>query len=149
MLTVDKLLQRKCLLTTSTFSVVLLLVGSGLAIAMTCLGHLPYMTGLLHRLKPYVVYPTVIGTYQVQPLPYLLGNAPTLGQTLYIAVLVILNVVLTAVGYKTVVKSAWYANSYQELIAYVMWRTGTFGFAMLPLVVLYSGRNNVLLWLTN
>ena len=107
------------------------------------------MTGILEKLKPYVVYPTIIGTYQVRPLPYLLGNAPTIGQSLYVAVLVILNVILAAVGYEAVVPHAWYANAYQEIMAYVMWRTGTLGFAMLPLVILFSGRNNILLWLSN
>ena len=127
----------------------LLVVGFGIPIVLTWVGHLPYMTGLLEKLKPYVVYPTIVGTYQVRPLPYLLGNAPTTGQSLYIAVMVILNVILTAVGYEAVIPHAWYANVYQEIMAYVMWRTGTFGFAMLPLVVLFSGRNNILLWLSN
>ena len=104
---------------------------------------------MLERLKPYLVYPTVIGTYQVRPLPYLLGNAPTLGQSLYAAVMVILNVILTAVGYKAVVPHAWYGNTYGEILAYVMWRRGAFPCAMLPLVILFSSRNNVLLWLSD
>lgn len=34
-------------------------------------------------------------------------------------------------------------------MAYVANRTGVIAFAVLPLVILFSGRNNILLWLTN
>jgi hypothetical protein len=86
-----------CLLLEST-TIVILVVGFATAVVLTCLGYLPYMTGILERIKPYLVYPAAVRTYQVRPLPYLLGNAPTVGQSLYVAVMVILNVILTAVN---------------------------------------------------
>jgi Ferric reductase like transmembrane component/FAD-binding domain len=107
------------------------------------------MTGILERVKPYLVYSGAVGTYQVRPLPYLLGNAPTVGQSLYVALMIILNVILTAVNYKTTQLFAWYANQYQEILAFVMYRTGTLAFALAPLVILFSSRNNILLWLSN
>ena len=107
------------------------------------------MTGILEKTKPYVVYAPIIGTYHVRPLPIFLGTVPTFGQSLYITLFIILNIVLTAVGYEAVVPHAWFADAYQEIMAYVMWRTGTLGFAILPLVILFSGRNNILLWLSN
>lgn len=127
----------------------ILVTGFAVPIVLTWLGYLPYMTGLLERVSPYLVYPSAVGTYQVRPLPYLLGNAPTVGQALYVGGLVALNVVLTAVSHRSSQPSAWYSNRYQEVMAWVMYRTGNLGFALLPLVLLFAGRNNVLLWLTN
>ena len=107
------------------------------------------MTGILEKIKPYLVYTGIVGPYQVRPLPHLLGNAPTVGQSLYVALMVILNVILTAVNYKTTPLSAWYANQHQEILAFIMYRTGTLAFALAPLVILFSCRNNILLWLSN
>ncbi|KAH0536625.1 hypothetical protein FGG08_006519 [Glutinoglossum americanum] len=131
------------------YGVAILVTGFAIPIVLTCLGYLPYMTGILERVKPYLVYPSAIGTYQVRPLPYLLGNAPTIGQSLYVALMVILNIILTAVNYRSTQPHAWYANQHQEVMAYVMYRTGTIGFALAPLVILFSCRNNILLWLSN
>jgi hypothetical protein len=107
------------------------------------------MTGILEKIKPYLVYPSAVGTYQVRPLPYLLGNAPTVGQALYIALMVVLNVVLSAVNYRSFQPNVWYTNQWREIMSYVLYRTGTLAFALLPLVILFSTRNNVLLWLSD
>ena len=45
--------------------------------------------------------------------------------------------------------SLWFGSSYQEVLAYVANRTGVLAFALAPLVILFSGRNNILLWCTN
>ncbi|RYP75430.1 hypothetical protein DL769_003824 [Monosporascus sp. CRB-8-3] len=102
------------------------------------------------KLKPYMVYPSTIGTYHVRPLPWLLGNPPTIGQSLYIATFVTLNVILAAVSYRGFgQKHPWGFSSAGELMSYVGYRTGHISFALLPLTVLFSSRNNILLWLTN
>lgn len=120
-----------------------------LPILLTLVQYLPFMTGVSAKIKPYLIWPSVIGTYQVRPLPFLLGNSPTVGQALYVAVFVILNIVLTAVDYRVAIPHAWYGNeTYYAVMAYVMWRTGEFAL-LLPLVIIFSGRNNILLWLTN
>ena len=131
-------------------SLVILLTGFGLPILLTLLTYLPFVTSLVERLKPYLVYPSTVSNYHVRPLPYLIGNAPTIGQGIYIAVMALLGAVLTGVSYELVTPHTWYGPSlYLEGLAYVMWRTGVLGFAILPLVFLFSGRNNILLWLTN
>ncbi|KAL9608567.1 MAG: hypothetical protein Q9167_006613 [Letrouitia subvulpina] len=131
------------------YGVIIIGVGFAVPIILTWLGYLPYMTGIRERIKPYLGYPAIVGTYHVRPLPYLLGNAPTAGQSLYITLMVILNVILTAVNYKATPLFAWYANQHQEVLAFVMYRTGTLAFALAPLVLLFSSRNNVLLWLSD
>lgn len=91
----------------------------------------------------------IIGTYRDRPLPYLLGIAPTIGQSLYVAILVALNIIVLAAGYKTLgPRMQWYEDRHNELLAYFMWRTGVLAFAHMPALFLFSTRNNPLLWLT-
>lgn len=137
------------MLTDLELRMVLLVVGFGTPILFTLLGYLPYMTGILQKIKPYLVYPSIIGTYHTRPLPYFLGNAPTVGHSLYITMFLILNIVLTAIDYRSTQPNTWFASTYQEIMAYVSCRTGVLAFALAPLVILFSGRNNILLWLTN
>jgi hypothetical protein len=61
----------------------------------------------------------------------------------------ILNVVFTAVNYVSKQPNAWYPTQWREIMAYVLYRTGAFAYIMGPLIFLFAGRNNILLWLTN
>ncbi|RYP64310.1 hypothetical protein DL771_008812 [Monosporascus sp. 5C6A] len=76
----------------STYVIVIITVGFGTPLLVSLLGYLPYMTGFIGKLKPYLA---------------------------------------------------------GEIMAYVGYRTGHISFALLPLTVLFSSRNNILLWLTN
>jgi predicted ferric reductase len=116
---------------------------------LTLIVRLPFMTGVLDKIKPYLVYPSIIGTYHLRPLPFLSGNAPTVGQSLYIALFFILNVVLGAVNYSGSQPHPWDLGPRDEILAYVGYRTGHIAYALLPLLILFSGRNNFLLWITN
>lgn len=136
-------------LTAGQYSIAMLVTGFGLPIVLTMVGYVPFVSGLIRKLKPYLVWPSTIGTYQVRPLPYYLGNAPTVGQTLYVVLFVILNIIFTSVDYHSKQPNAWYSNRWREIMAYVLYRTGNFGYIMAPLIFLFSGRNNILLWLTN
>lgn len=137
------------LLTCERCSIAILVTGFGIPVVLTWLGYVPYMSGVLSKIKPYLVYPSIFGTYQVRPLPYLLGNAPTVGQSLYITIFFILNLILTAVDYKSRQPHAWYATQAKEIQAYIFYRTGTLAFVLAPLIFLFSSRNNFLLWMTN
>ncbi|KAI3578564.1 hypothetical protein IWW34DRAFT_915659, partial [Fusarium oxysporum f. sp. albedinis] len=103
-----------------------------------------------NKIRPYLIYPSTFRGYNIRPLPYLHGNAPTIGQGLWIAMFFILNIIFGAASYKNFAyphprgftKSA-------ELLAYVGYRTGHISFALLPLTVLFSSRNNILLWITD
>ena len=109
------------------------------------------MTGIFDKLKPYLVFPSTIGSYHVRPLPWLLGNAPTYGQALYIFSFSILNLILTFAGYDSVapLPHPWGYDRRGEWLAYAGYRTGDIAFALLPLTILFAGRNNILLWATN
>lgn len=131
------------------FGIVLLSVGVLLPIVCTALASSSLLPAslhrLVHRLKPYLVWPSTIGTYNVRPLPYGLGNAPTRGQALYIGLFVGLNIVFTSVNYRAREPSAWFLNTSREIAAYILYRTGELGYILLPLVFLFGSRNNFLL----
>jgi hypothetical protein len=133
----------------STKSIAMLVTGFGTPIVLTALTYLPFFSKLVTKAKPYLVWPSTIGTYQVRPLPYLLGNAPTIGQTLFVVMFVILNIILTAVNYHSRQPNAWYSDTWREIMAYILYRTGNLAYIMSPLIFLFAGRNNILLWLTN
>ncbi|KAG9234981.1 ferric reductase like transmembrane component-domain-containing protein [Amylocarpus encephaloides] len=135
--------------THSRYGIVILVVGFSIPIIFTLFGYLPYTSTLLSKIKPYVVYPAVIGKYHIEALPYLLGNAPTMGQTLYIFGFSALNIILAAAGYKSTQPNTYFDDQWQEIMGYVSARTGVLAFALSPLVILFAGRNNLLLWITN
>ena len=141
---------RRCLKRAKMISSIAILVaGFGVPVLMTVLGHVPIVSGWMHRLKPYLAWPSIISRYHVRPLPYLLGNAPTAGQALYIAMFIILNIVLTAAGYESHQPNAWNPTVWKEITAYLITRTGVLAYIFMPLIFLFSSRNNVLLWMTN
>lgn len=77
---------------------------------------------------------------------------PTRGQAFFIFYLIAINIMLSAVGFKPMQPNSWYpstSGSDGEIVSYLSNRFGVLSFANIPLVVLYAGRNNVLLWLTN
>ncbi|KAI1740165.1 ferric-chelate reductase [Xylaria scruposa] len=135
----------------SYFGLSVFLTALGLPVALTWLGYLPFMTSALQLIKPFL-YPSIFSGYHDRSLPFYLGNVPTVGQSSYITVMALLNVIFLAVGYKTSWPNQefqWYENRYQELLAYFMWRTGVLAFCHMPVLFLFSSRNNILLWLTN
>lgn len=125
------------------------MTGFGNPLILTWLGYVPYVSSLLDKVRPYLVYPSLIGTYQIRALPYLLGNSPTIGQGLYVAMFTALVLILSAVNYASMQPHAWYPDPRDEVLAYVFYRTGVFAFIMAPLTFLFSSRNNVLLWATS
>ncbi|KAH8845055.1 hypothetical protein MCOR27_004723 [Pyricularia oryzae] len=137
-------------MTQSTYVIIIISVGVATPIVFSLMDYLPFVTTITDKLKPYLVYPSTIGTYSVRPLPYLLGHAPTRGQGLYIAMFTGLNIVLGAITYHNFeFAHPWGYSKSGEILAFVGYRTGHISFALLPLTVLFSSRNNVLLWLTD
>lgn len=126
-----------------------LVSGFSIPILLTWLGYFPIAGRVIEKLKPYLIYPSTVGTYQVRPLPYLLGNAPTLGQGAYVFLMLFINVLLAALNYQTTPSHLWFTSTWQQTVGYIMYRTGVLAYALLPLLVLFAGRNNILLWLTN
>jgi hypothetical protein len=105
---------------------------------LTWLGYLPHETRLINYIKPQLR--SIIGTWHDTRLPFLIGNTPTVGQSIYISIIIILSIVFFSIGYKTRDPERtlnWYSNKYRELMAYWMWRTRVPAY-MLSLRCLYT-----------
>ncbi|KAK5722785.1 hypothetical protein LTR15_006018 [Elasticomyces elasticus] len=74
---------------------------------------------------------------------------PTRGQSFFIAYIILINVVLSAAGYRTSWPNSWWTNNSQQVVEYVANRTGVLSLANLAVLTLHAGRNNFLLWMTN
>lgn len=75
---------------------------------------------------------------------------PTRGQALFIAYILVINIILSSVGYRSAQPNAWNPDNVRdEIITLVANRVGVLSFANLPLLMLYSSRNNILLWVTD
>ncbi|KAK1751294.1 ferric reductase-like transmembrane component [Echria macrotheca] len=131
----------------SKYSITLLVFALGLPIVLTWgTRWLPFCQILSDKIKPYLIYPSLLRRYNLTPLPYLLGNVPTLGQTLYITLFTVLNILLAALGYRSYLPNAFYLTQHKEILNHVTIRTGAFAFVLLPILLLFSSRNNILLF---
>jgi hypothetical protein len=74
---------------------------------------------------------------------------PTRGQSIFLFYLIAVNVILCCVGYESRQPNSWFATSTQEIRSLVGNRTGALSLVNLALSVLYAGRNNLLISLTD
>lgn len=121
----------------------------GIPIAFSLLRFLPFPPSLTTKFYSYLIDPPAFSRYHAVPVLGM-GMIPTRGQAFFILYIIALNIVLAAVGCRSLRPNSWYSRgTYEELFNYVANRTGMLSFANMPLVFLYAGRNNVLLWLTS
>lgn len=111
----------------------------------------PWPTTWINAVNGYVIYPPVMGRKHSRLVLSGLGvMVPTRGQALLII----------SVYINSLVISIWDVESQQALqrsrnasleysLAGIANRQGVLALSLLPLVILYSGRNNPLLWITN
>ncbi|KAG7429455.1 hypothetical protein Forpi1262_v010122 [Fusarium oxysporum f. sp. raphani] len=66
----------------STYVIILISIGVATPVFFSALGYIPFMNRPIDKIRPYLIYPSTFRGYNIRPLPYLLGNAPTIGQGL-------------------------------------------------------------------
>jgi predicted ferric reductase len=121
-----------------------------LPIALSFLRFVPFPGWVVARFHAYIIDPPLWGTKHKQPLAGGLGLVPTRGQSLLIAYILVINIILSAIGYRSAQPNAWYPGDPRtEIMTLVANRVGVLSFANLPLLILYSSRNNVLFWVTD
>ncbi|KAF2680281.1 hypothetical protein K458DRAFT_392932 [Lentithecium fluviatile CBS 122367] len=114
------------------YSLILLVVGFAVPIALMVLSKLPLSARI-----------TIVRFHGGQ------GNPPKIGQAIYILGFTTFNIIVVCIGYKSQQPHPWGYDKRAEILAYAGYRTGEYAFALFPLTILFSGRNNILLWLTN
>ncbi|KAJ6784372.1 hypothetical protein PWT90_05896 [Aphanocladium album] len=130
------------------YALILFLTCALIPIGLSLLRFLPWPATFISRFNAYIVDPPFIGTRQNEPIGELF-MMPTRGQAIFIAYIWIINIVLSGTGYWFLSGSFWFANDTHQHLTHVANRLGTLSFANIPLLILFAGRNNILLWLTN
>ena len=130
------------------YSVILFITGAVLPIAMSLLRFLPWPASWITKFNAYLIDPPLIGKHHSTPILGV-GIMPTRGQAFFIAYLWLINIFLSTCGYRVIMPNSWYASAQIQLKRYIANRLGVLCYSNIPLVILYAGRNNVLIWLTN
>ncbi|GJN71028.1 hypothetical protein PLICBS_005088 [Purpureocillium lilacinum] len=127
-----------------------LVLFSGIAvpIGLTAISILPWPAKWASTFNAYFVDPPVFGRYHSVPV-LKLAMIPTRGQATFIIYIIFVNVLANCLGFHLRTPNAWFPDQLIEITRYIANRAGALSFANLPLVFLYGGRNNPLLWLTN
>ncbi|KAJ4360553.1 uncharacterized protein N0V89_001118 [Didymosphaeria variabile] len=132
------------------YSIIIVVTSFALPVAFSLLRFVPFPNTLVTQFNAWVIDPPLWGTKQKQPLVGGLGLMPTRGQALFIAYFLVINIILSSTGYRSAQPNAWHPGSVRnEIIILVANRVGVLSFANIPLLILYSSRNNILFWVTD
>ncbi|KAL2810538.1 hypothetical protein BJX63DRAFT_444717 [Aspergillus granulosus] len=131
------------------YGLILLLTGAIIPIGLSLARLIPFPASWTTRFEETFITPPLLGSRHNIPYFWNTTMMPTRGQSLFIAYILCINIILCSVGIESARNSSWFLSRPREIISYVGNRTGVLSFANIPLLVLYSSRNNVLLWLTN
>ncbi|KAJ9606502.1 hypothetical protein H2200_009463 [Cladophialophora chaetospira] len=104
--------------------------------------------GLVMWLQASFFLPAFLRKRHSQPLPFKLGYVPKRSTSTLITLYIILNIVFCSVPYRSVQPNSWYSDRNPEIAAYVANRTGVLSFANMALAILFSTRNNPLMYLS-
>ena len=74
---------------------------------------------------------------------------PTRGQSIFLFYLIAVNIIFCCVGYESRQPNSWFPSTTDEIRAFVGNRTGALSLVNIAISVLYAGRNNVLISLTD
>lgn len=109
----------------------------------------PIPQPVVTKFYAYVIDPPLIGSRHNLPVFKNLAIMPTRGQALFLLYIFIINIVASFVRLETRSPNSWWGSKEEEYLALFGNRAGMLSFGNLPLLILYAGRNNILLWLTN
>ncbi|KAK4100929.1 hypothetical protein N658DRAFT_524460 [Parathielavia hyrcaniae] len=131
-----------------TYGIVLMVTCVAIPIVFSWFRFLPLDPGFVSSIYAALIDPPLFGRYHSVPVLGL-GFVPTRGQGLFIAYILIVNIILCAAGYEVRDPHSWYSTMEKQVMGQIGNRTGLLSFVNLALAVLFAGRNNVLLLVTN
>lgn len=131
-------------------SLVILLSGAIVPIAFSLLRFVPFPGPWRTKINALLIEPPLFGTRHDRPVFFGLGKVPRRGQALFIFYLIVINVVFSAANHEYITPNSWHPGNKERWMAVMISnRIGLLSFANLPLLFLYAGRNNILLWITD
>lgn len=105
-------------------------------------------TTIRSKFYAYIIDPPACGRRHSVPTLGL-GIVPTRGQALFILYIIAINIMATLDGYPRFTPNAYFPVHRDELMRHIGNRAGVIAFANIPIIILYAGRNSLLLRLTN
>jgi len=112
-------------------------------------GVLPTPTSIAAKLKSILITPPAIGRRHREPAWGGLGLQPTRGIAILVLYMLVINLLLSVVDYRTVQPNFRYATKEKEVMMEVGLRAGLLSFANMALVIFLAGRNTFMCWLTD
>ncbi|KAK8013881.1 hypothetical protein PG990_007177 [Apiospora arundinis] len=100
------------------------------------------------KLRQSILLPALAGSRHLEPLPGNLGYVPNRALGLFISLYIVLNVVFSAVSFRSFQPNIYWMSSGFELCEYVGNRTGTLSLVNVSIAILFAGRNNLLFAVT-
>lgn len=100
------------------------------------------------KLQQYIFIPALFGSRRLEPLPGNIGYVPGRTLSIFIAIYLVLNVILSSVSYRNFWPNVWFASRQFEMCEYVGNRTGTLSLVNISIAILFAGRNNILIAVT-
>ncbi|KAG8740672.1 hypothetical protein FRC10_004050 [Ceratobasidium sp. 414] len=102
----------------------------------------------LTMVQKNLILPALSNSAQNAPILRGLGYLPSRIMVLFLVFFVGATSVANSIPYKSVQLNNWAINRRQEMMGFVANQAGLISFALIPLTILLSARNNPLLWLT-
>jgi hypothetical protein len=135
-------------ITHQQYGLVVFLSCALIPIGISLLRFLPWPPLLVTKFHGYIVDPPLVGSRHAEPIAGFF-IMPTRGQSLFLLYIWGINILLSGIGYDLDLTSVWFPDDRTKVLTFVGNRLGVLCFANIPLVILFAGRNNILLWLTN
>ncbi|RGP72465.1 hypothetical protein FSPOR_2676 [Fusarium sporotrichioides] len=132
----------------SKYSLLVFLSCIAIPIGFSLLRFLPIPKSVRSKFYAYIIDPPAWGKRHSVPTLGL-GIVPTRGQALFILYIIAINVAATFDGYPRYTPNAYFPVRRDELMRHIGNRAGIIAFANIPIIILYAGRNSLLLRLTN
>ncbi|RBQ80709.1 hypothetical protein VDGD_06992 [Verticillium dahliae] len=131
------------------FNLIILLTGAGIPILCSLLRFVPFPESVVSKFYAYIIEPPVLGSSHNVPVLKNLAIVPTRGQALFLVYISVINIIGSFVMLDQKSPNSWWGSKQEEFLSLYSNRVGMLSFANLPLLILYAGRNNILLWITN
>ncbi|KAM0276282.1 hypothetical protein ACHAQH_006912 [Verticillium albo-atrum] len=131
------------------FNLIILLTGAGIPILCSLLRFIPFPKSVVSKFYAYIIEPPVFGSSHNVPVLNNSAIVPTRGQALFLLYLFAINIIGSFVMLDQKSPNSWWGSKQEEFLSLYSNRVGMLSFANLPLLILYAGRNNILLWITN
>lgn len=133
------------------FGLIIFLTCAILPIILSAIRFLPWPPAFVSRFRGHFNDPPLVGARHSEPISDVF-MMPTREQALFFFYIWTINVVLVCVGYPCGISGSCYMDgktSQLSRLTSIANRLGVLSFANVPLLVLFAGRNTLILWLTN